>query len=81
MFGETVPFAQSELRALYPDRASYVTARDACVNQLVTDGLLLASDVAIVRERGRSLADHLFPATVIEYPVLSVDRKGSRGNH
>ncbi len=55
--GQSSPLTDGQLRALYPGRRAYEDAWDAAVDQLVSEGLILASDDPSVRARGRALAD------------------------
>jgi hypothetical protein len=51
LFGSARPFTDDELRARYPDRATYVTKWNAAVDALVTIGALRPEDSAAMKAR------------------------------
>jgi hypothetical protein len=59
LLGESLPYTDEELRARYRDRAAYLAAWDAGIDDLLETGLDIEPDVEVLRARGRMLADGL----------------------
>jgi hypothetical protein len=55
--GQSTPLRDHQLQVLYPDRAAFENAWDAAVDELLTQALVLASDLPAVRDQGEALAD------------------------
>jgi hypothetical protein len=54
--GESTPFSDEQLGALYPDADAYLKAWDAAVDDLRAQGLVLDGNLEAVRARGRAIA-------------------------
>ena len=61
LLGQSIPYTAEELRARYPDRDAYLARWDAGIDDLLASGLDIGRDVDVLRARGRTLADGLFP--------------------
>ncbi|HEX5586246.1 MAG TPA: alpha/beta hydrolase domain-containing protein [Acidimicrobiia bacterium] len=55
LFGSARPFDDDELRALYPDRATYVERWSAAVDALVASGALRPEDAPEMKSRGEDV--------------------------
>ncbi len=61
LLGQSIPYTAEELRARYPDRDAYLARWDAGIDDLLASGLDIGGDVDVLRARGRTLGDDLFP--------------------
>ena len=52
--GESVPFSDERLRALYPDHDTYIARVDAAVDAAVTAGYVLPREAASLRADARA---------------------------
>jgi hypothetical protein len=60
LIGQTVPYPAERLASLYPDADAYLRAWDAAVDRAREQGLVLDTDLAALRDRGRKTAADLF---------------------
>jgi hypothetical protein len=54
--GQSTPLPDEQLRSLYPDAEAYLDAWDAAVDQVKSLGLVLDTDLDMLRARGRKVA-------------------------
>jgi Alpha/beta hydrolase domain len=62
LVGQSVPYPPEVLAVRYPDAGAYLREWDAAVDRARGAGLLLDTDLAELRQRGRTVAAGLWPA-------------------
>jgi hypothetical protein len=59
--GQSIPFTPEQIDARYQSAEAYLRQRDAAVDRVRDQGLVLNADLETLRQRGRQTAAELWP--------------------